>query len=294
MKKTLTLLLILALLTALIAGCGGNGSKEPQSNESQNQAEEQPQNTVIKVGASPVPHAEILNVVKPMLEKEGITLEIVEFTDYNQPNLRLADKDIDANYFQHIPYLEVFSKDHNLDLTYTAKVHIEPMGLYSKKLKDIKELKEGETIDLLNELKEGATIAIPNDPTNGGRALLLLQSAGIIMLKDGAGINATVADIAENPKKINLSELEAAMLPRVLDDVDAAVINTNYALEAGLVPTEDAYVIESADSPYVNILAIRKGDEERPELKKLAEALNSPDVKKFIEENYKGAVVPAF
>ncbi|MGI6485997.1 MAG: MetQ/NlpA family ABC transporter substrate-binding protein [Tepidanaerobacteraceae bacterium] len=294
MKKTLTLLLILALLTALIAGCGGNGSKEPQSNESQNQAEEQPQNTVIKVGASPVPHAEILNVVKPMLEKEGITLEIVEFTDYNQPNLRLADKDIDANYFQHIPYLEVFSKDHNLDLTYTAKVHIEPMGLYSKKLKDIKELKEGETIDLLNELKEGATIAIPNDPTNGGRALLLLQSAGIIMLKDGAGINATVADIAENPKKINLSELEAAMLPRVLDDVDAAVINTNYALEAGLVPTEDAYVIESADSPYVNILAIRKGDEERPELKKLAETLNSPDVKKFIEENYKGAVVPAF
>lgn len=298
MKKTLTLLLILALLTALIAGCGGNGSKEPQSNESQNQAEEQPQNTVIKVGASPVPHAEILNVVKPMLEKEGITLEIVEFTDYNQPNLRLADKDIDANYFQHIPYLEVFSKDHSLDLTYTAKVHIEPMGLYSKKLKDInelkKQLKDGETIDILNELKEGATIAIPNDPTNGGRALLLLQSAGIIKLKDGAGIDATAADIAENPKKINLSELEAAMLPRVLEDVDAAVINTNYALEAGLVPTEDAYVIESADSPYVNILAIRKGDEERPELKKLAEALNSPDVKRFIEENYKGAVVPAF
>lgn len=230
-----------------------------------------------------MPHAQILNVVKPLLEKEGITLEIVEFTDYVQPNLKLAEKELDANYFQHIPYLEDFSKEHNLDLTYIAKVHIEPMGIYSQKIKN------------LSELKEGATIAIPNDATNGGRALLLLQSAGVIKLKPDAGIKATVNDIVENPKKkLKISELEAATLPRVLSDVDAAVINTNYALEAGLIPTKDALFIESANSPYVNVLVVRKGDESRPELKKLAEALNSPEVKKFIEETYKGAVVPAF
>ncbi|ABY93057.1 MetQ/NlpA family ABC transporter substrate-binding protein [Thermoanaerobacter sp. CM-CNRG TB177] len=278
MKKFLTTLLLLSLLTIFIAGCG---TKQGPTSDKQTQ-NQGVSKTTIKVGATPVPHAQILNVVKPLLEKEGITLEIVEFTDYVQPNLKLAEKELDANYFQHIPYLEDFSKEHNLDLTYIAKVHIEPMGIYSQKIKN------------LSELKEGATIAIPNDATNGGRALLLLQSAGVIKLKPDAGIKATVNDIVENPKKIKISELEAATLPRVLSDVDAAVINTNYALEAGLIPTKDALFIESANSPYVNVLVVRKGDESRPELKKLAEALNSPEVKKFIEETYKGAVVPAF
>lgn len=281
MKRALTVILVLGLAVLLIAGCGAKqGSATNEQSQNQNGGETK--TVSIKVGASPVPHAEILKVVKPILEKEGINLEIVEFTDYIQPNLKLNDKELDANYFQHIPYLEDFSKEHKLDLTYTAKVHIEPMGIYSQKVKS------------LNELKDGATIAIPNDPTNGGRALLLLQSAGVLKLKEGTGIKATVSDIAENPKNIKISELEAATLPRVLQDVDAAVINTNYALEAKLVPTKDALFIESADSPYVNILAVRKGDESRPELKKLAEALNSPEVKKFIEDQYKGAVVPAF
>ncbi|MFV9567367.1 MetQ/NlpA family ABC transporter substrate-binding protein [Thermoanaerobacter mathranii] len=274
MKKILTIVLLFSLITLFISGCGAKQISQSQTEDTSK--------ITIKVGATPVPHAQILNVVKPILAKEGINLEIVEFTDYVQPNLKLAEKELDANYFQHIPYLEDFSKEHNLNLTYIAKVHIEPMGIYSQKIKN------------LSELKEGATIAIPNDATNGGRALLLLQSAGVIKLKPDAGIKATVNDIVENPKKIKISELEAATLPRVLSDVDAAVINTNYALEAGLIPTKDALFIESADSPYVNVLVVRKGDESRPELMKLAEALNSPEVKKFIEEKYKGAVVPAF
>jgi D-methionine transport system substrate-binding protein len=190
---------------------------------------------------------------------------------------------LDANYFQHIPYLESFSKDHNLDLTYTAKVHIEPMGIYSEKINDI------------SELEDGAEIAIPNDPTNGGRALILLEQAGLLKIKEGVGITATVYDIVENPKNLKITELEAATLPRVLGDVAAAVINSNYALEAKFVPTKDALVLESPqDNPYVNILAIRKGDENRPEIVKLSEALNSPEVKKFIEDEYQGAVIPAF
>jgi D-methionine transport system substrate-binding protein len=278
MKKFLAVFLTLSILAFLLSGCGQNQSASENSANQQEQNEK----VTIKVGASPVPHAEILEVVKPILEKEGINLEIVEFTDYVQPNLKLAEKELDANYFQHIPYLEEFSKEHNLDLTYIAKVHIEPMGAYSQKIKN------------LGELKEGATVAIPNDPTNAGRALLLLQTAGLIKLKPDAGIKATVGDIVENPKGLKITELEAATLPRVLPDVDLAVINTNYALEAGLVPTKDALIIEDANSPYVNVLVVRKGDESRPELKKLAEALNSPEVKKFIEEKYQGAVVPAF
>jgi len=281
MKKFLSLFLILSLAITLLAGCGSSqSSASDKQPESQYSGESQP--ITIKVGATPIPHAEVLYVVKPLLEKEGINLEVIEFTDYVQPNIQLAEKELDANYFQHIPYLEDFSKEHNLDLTYTTKVHIEPMGIYSQKIND------------LNELKDGATIAIPNDATNGGRALLLLESAGILKLKDGVGIKATLGDIAENPKNIKITELEAAMLPRMLQDFDAAVINTNYALEAGLVPTKDALAIESADSPYVNVLAIRKGDESRPELKKLGELLNSQEVKQFIEEKYEGAVVPAF
>ncbi len=278
MTRKIISIVSLILVALLIVSCGSAQNSQPQAENS-----EDGQPIVLKVGASPVPHAEILNVVKPLLEAEGIELQIVEFADYNQPNLRLADKDLDANYFQHIPYLESFSNDHNLDLTYTAKVHIEPMGIYSEKIKDI------------SELEDGAEIAIPNDPTNGGRALILLEQAGLLKIKEGVGITATVYDIVENPKNLKITELEAATLPRVLGDVAAAVINSNYALEAKFVPTKDALVLESPqDNPYVNILAIRKGDENRPEIVKLSEALNSPEVKKFIEDEYQGAVIPAF
>ncbi|MFY9311989.1 MAG: MetQ/NlpA family ABC transporter substrate-binding protein [Tepidanaerobacteraceae bacterium] len=278
MTRKIISIVSLILVALLVVSCGSAQNSQPQAENS-----EDGQPIVLKVGASPVPHAEILNVVKPLLEAEGIELQIVEFADYNQPNLRLADKDLDANYFQHIPYLESFSKDHNLDLTYTAKVHIEPMGIYSEKINDI------------SELEDGAEIAIPNDPTNGGRALILLEQAGLLKIKEGVGITATVYDIVENPKNLKITELEAATLPRVLGDVAAAVINSNYALEAKFVPTKDALVLESPqDNPYVNILAIRKGDENRPEIVKLSEALNSPEVKKFIEDEYQGAVIPAF
>ncbi|HHV55081.1 MAG TPA: MetQ/NlpA family ABC transporter substrate-binding protein [Firmicutes bacterium] len=237
---------------------------------------------VIKVGASPVPHAEILNFIKPALAKQGIQLQVIEFTDYVRPNLALAEGEIDANYFQHIPYLETFSRDHHLDLTYIAKVHIEPMGVYSRRVKNLK------------DLPQGAQVGIPNDPTNGGRALLLLERAGLIKLRKGAGITATPFDIVENPKNLRIRELEAPQLPRALDDLHAAVINTNFALEAGLVPTKDALFIEDASSPYVNVLAVRTKDRDNPALRKLAEALTTPEVRQFILEQYKGAVVPVF
>ncbi len=273
MKKiTLFILTAFLALATLVAGCGGKEAAAPAA----------PEKKTIKVGATAVPHAEILNVVKPLLEKEGINLVIVEMSDYVRPNVAVAEKELDANFFQHIPYLTKFSAERKLDLTYTAAVHIEPMGIYSKQVKN------------LNDVPNGAQIAIPNDPTNGGRALALLAKAGIIKLKDGAGVNATVKDITDNPKNVKIRELEAPQLPRALDDVALSVINTNYALEAKLVPTKDALFIEQNDSPYVNVLAIRKGDENRPEIQKLTKALTSPEVKKFINEKYQGAVVPAF
>ena len=212
-------------------------------------------NTTIKVGATPVPHAEILEFIKPLLAAEGIQLQVVEFTDYVQPNLALSDGELDANYFQHVPYLETFSADHRLDLAVLTKVHIEPMGLYSTRVAS------------LDQLRNGAVIAIPNDVTNGGRALLLLQGAGLITLRSGVGLEATPLDITSNPKRLQFRELEAAMLPRALSDVDAAIINTNYALEAGLDPLEDSLVIEGEESPYANVVAIRSGDLENAALK---------------------------
>ena len=270
MENKLRKIIIFGLicLSFLALGCGG-GEKAKES-------------VTIKVGATVMPHAEILEVVKPILAKEGVNLQIVEFSDYVKPNLALSDKEIDANYFQHLPYLDSFVKEHKLKLISFAKVHIEPMGIYSKKIKN------------LDELKTGDIITIPNDPTNGGRALLLLAKAKVIKLKENAGISATIQDIVDNPKKLVIRELEAAQLPRTIDDATISVINTNFALAAGFVPTKDALLLEAADSPYVNILVIRQGDEKRPELEKLARALNSPDVKKFIEDKYKGAVVPAF
>ena len=205
----------------------------------------------------------------------------MEFTDYVQPNLALNDKNLDANYFQHKPYLDEFNKQRGTKLVSIGSVHLEPMKVYSAKLKDLK------------DLPDNAHVAIPNDPTNGGRALLLLQSAGLIKLREGAPITATPQDVAENPKNLQFSELEAPQLPRSLNDADIAIINSNFALEAKLDPNTAIYT-ESADSPYVNVVVVREGDENRPELKKLMDALHSQTVKDFINKKYGGAVTPTF
>ena len=227
---------------------------------------------------NPRPHAEILEVIKPLAAEKGINIEIVVFTDYVLPNLALADGELDANFFQHVPYLDTFKSDRRLDLASLVAVHVEPMGLYSNKIKS------------LSELKNGALIGIPNDPTNGGRALLLLQTAGLIEVDKAAGITPTVFDITKNPKNLKFTELEAAMLPRSLQDLDAAVINTNYALEGGLVPTKDALIMEGEESPYANIVAVRTADLEKPEFAILAELLTSDAVREFIETEYKGSI----
>ncbi len=236
----------------------------------------------LNVAATAVPHAELLEFVKPQLAEQGVTLNVKVFTDYVQPNIRVAEKRLDANFFQHQPYLDEFNKGKGTDLVSVAGVHIEPFGAYSSKHKS------------LDALPNGANVVIPNDATNGGRALLLLAKAGVISLKDGAGITATPKDIADNPKRIKVRELEAATLPRVLTQVDLALINTNYALEAKLNPTEDALVIEGSDSPYVNILVARPDNKDSDAMQKLAAALHSEEVRQFIQEKYKGAVVPAF
>ena len=273
-KKTALIAAGILALAGFAGGCGQSASTGKTSGGDKK--------VVLKVGATPVPHAEILNQVKPALAKEGVDLQVVEFTDYVKPNLSLNDKELDANFFQHKPYLDKFTYERKLALISIGKVHIEPMGVYSKKIKN------------MNEVPNGARIAIPNDPTNGGRALAILAKAGLLKLKDNVGVMATVNDITSNPKNLKIIEAEAAMLPRALDDVDLAVINSNFAMEAKLNPTKDAIFIETKDSPYANIVAVRKGDEKRPEIQKLMKALNSPEVKKFIEEKYKGAIVPAF
>lgn len=236
----------------------------------------------LSVAATPVPHAELLELVKPTLAKEGVELDIKVFTDYVQPNQQVADGNLDVNFFQHKPYLDSFNKEHKTDLVVVGQVHVEPFGAYSQKIKSIA------------DLKEGAQVALPNDPSNGARALLLLQAEGLIKLKDPDNILATSRDIAENPKKLRFRELEAATLPRVLPDVDLALINTNYALEAGLNPLKDALFIEGSDSPYANILVTVPAKAESADVKALVKALNSEEVKTFIAEKYKGAVVPAF
>lgn len=236
----------------------------------------------LNVAATAVPHAELLEFVKPKLAEQGVTLNVKVFTDYVQPNIQVAEKRLDANFFQHQPYLDEFNKGKGTELVSVAGVHIEPFGAYSSKHKS------------LDALPNGANVVIPNDATNGGRALLLLAKAGVISLKDGAGITATPKDIADNPKRIKVRELEAATLPRVLTQVDLALINTNYALEAKLNPTEDALIIEGSDSPYVNILVARPDNKDSEAMQKLATALHSEEVRQFIEEKYQGAVVPAF
>ncbi|VVP85413.1 MetQ/NlpA family ABC transporter substrate-binding protein [Pseudomonas fluorescens] len=236
----------------------------------------------LTVAASPVPHAEILEFVKPALAKEGVDLKVKVFTDYIQPNVQVAEKRLDANFFQHQPYLDEFNKAKGTSLVAVTGVHLEPLGAYSSKIKKI------------DELPGGANVVIPNDATNGGRALLLLAKAGVITLKDPTNILSTIKDIAQNPKDLKFRELEAATIPRVLTQVDLALINTNYALEAKLDPSKDALVIEGNDSPYVNILVSRADNKDSDAMKKLAAALHSPEVKQFITEKYKGAVLPAF
>ena len=234
------------------------------------------------VGATPIPHQEILELIKPDLAKEGVDLQIKVFTDYVQPNVQLNEKRLDANYFQTKPYLEGFNKGKGATLVTGCGVHVEPFGGYSRKYKSI------------TELPEGATIAIPNEGSNAGRALLLLQKNGLITLKDPTNALSTPKDIATNPKKLKFRELESAVLPRALDQVDLALINTNYALDAGLNPTQDALAIESKDSPYVNFLVARTDNKDDARVQKLAAALTSPQVKEFIAQKYKGAVLPAF
>jgi D-methionine transport system substrate-binding protein len=236
------------------------------------------------VAASPVPHAEILNFVKDNLaEKAGLDLEVKEFTDYVTPNTATEDGSVGANFFQTQPYLDDFNKKNGTHVVSVVDVHLEPLGLYSHKVKKA------------DELKSGATVAIPNDTVNEGRALQLLAANGLLTLKDGVGTAATPADITENPKNLTFKELEAAQTPRSLDDVDAAVVNGNYAIEADLKPATDALVLESAKgNPNSNLLAVKEGNEDDPRVKKLAELLTSPEVKKFIEDTYSGSVVASF
>ena len=242
-------------------------------------AETQSSTTKIVVGATPEPHAALLSLVVDDLAAQGITLEIKEFTDYVTPNDAVEYGEIDANYFQHIPYLESFNTEHGYHLVNAGGIHVEPIALYSSKYSS------------LSDIPNGAVIAIPNDPTNEGRALLLLQSAGLIKLKDDAGLEAIPLDITENPKNFKFSEIEAATLPRVLSDVDAAIINGNYAIPAGLVATRDGLFVEGSDSPYVNVIAVKEGNENNPAIKALIEALKSDEVAAFVAEKYKNGEV---
>ena len=236
----------------------------------------------IKVGVTGGPHAQVMEVVKQVAAKNGLNIKIVEFADYVQPNAALASGDLDANSYQHDPYLQAQVKDRGYKIIRVADTVTFPMGIYSKKIKS------------LADLKTGARIAVPNDPTNGGRALLLLQKQGILKLRANVGLKATPLDIVENPKKLKIVELDAAQIPRSLDDVDAAAINTNFAMEAGLKPKQDAIAIEDPNGPYVNILAIREADKNKPWVAKLIAAYHSPEVKQYIEAKYGGAVVAAW
>jgi len=272
MKKSFSLVLAALLAVFALAGC---------SNGSSGGAEK----TVIKVGASPSPHAEILEQVVDNLAEKGYTLEIVEYTDYVQPNLALESGDLDANYFQHKPYLEDFNEKNGTHLVPVADIHYEPYGLYAGKTKS------------LDELKDGATIAVPNDASNEARALLLLEAAGLIKLKPEAGLLATVMDIEENPKNLKIMEIEAAQLPRSLPDVDMAVINGNYALDAGL-SIKDALAVEDKESiaaeRYANILVVKEGNENNPGILALIEALRSEEVRKYINDSFNGSAIPMF
>lgn len=269
-KNVITILISILVLSLILNGCGSSKSSIEDGE------------ITLKIGATPLPHAEILNFVKPKLEEKGIKLEIIAFTDYVSPNLALDSKDIDANFFQHTPYMESFAKERNIEIVSAGKIHVEPLGLYSKKIKSIEELGEGDII------------TIPNDPSNEGRALILLHNQGIIQLKENFTLQATEKDIVSNPKKLIFKPIDAAQLPRSLEDVEAAIINTNYALEADFNPVDDSLLIEGSESPYANIITVRTEDIDNETIKTLVKILQSEEVRKFIEEKYEGAVVPAF
>lgn len=293
MKRRLTVLaLALCLLLGLVA-CGGNNTANNTANNgtsgnnvADNAADSgDADSKIITVGATPAPHAEILEVAKEVLAEEGYTLDIVEFDDYIMPNDAVEEGELDANYFQHITYMNQFNEDNGYHLVSVGSIHYEPFGIYA-----------GKTASL-EELADGAQVAIPNDATNGGRALLLLEQEGLITLKEGAGITATVNDIVDNPKNLDIVELEARLLPDSLKDVDLAVINGNYAIDAGL-KISDALAIESAEgeaaTAYANVLVVKEGNENDEGVQALLKALESDEVRTFIEETYDGAVVPLF
>lgn len=240
------------------------------------------QSKPIKIGVTAGPHAEIMEEVKKVAEKDGLKLQIVEFNDYIQPNAALAAGDLDANSYQHQPYLDDQIATRGYKFVSVGQTITFPMGIYSKKIKSLK------------ELKDGARFGLPNDPTNGGRALLLLQSQGVIKLKPNAGFKASPRDVADNPKKLKFVELDAAQLPRSLDDLDAASINTDYAVKNGLTPTKDAIALEDRQGPYANLIAVREKDKDQPWVKTLVRAYQSEDVRKFIDTQFKGAILPAF
>ena len=274
-KKSILSIVLAGVVTLGLVGCGGAntaGTKDTKNDK------------VIKIGVTPKPHKEIVDIAKPLLEKQGYKVEITEFNDYVQPNTAVSEGSLDANFFQHTPYLNEQNQSKGFKLVSVGPIHLEPMGLYSKKIKS------------LDELKDGATIAVPNDPSNEARALKLLAGKGIIKIKDGELV--TSKDITENKKNLKFSELEAAAIPRAMDDVDAAVINGNYAIEAKFNPTKDALVVEDKNSeaakPYANILVVKEGNEKQEKIQALYNALRSPEVKAFIEKEYSGAVIPVF
>lgn len=281
--KKLTLSLMALFVVLALAACGQKAAETPASSAPAASATPAAAKEVtLKVGASSVPHAEILNSIKDKMKAQGVKLEVIEFNDYVQPNVQVFEKQLDANFFQHQPYLDQYNLDKKQNLVKVVGVHIEPFGAYSQKVKSA------------TELKDGASVAIPNDPSNAGRALALMEKNGLIKLKDGVGIKGTVKDIIENKKKLQIKELDPAMLPRTIGEFDLALINTNYALQANLNPTKDALFIEDKNSPYVNIIVSRPDNKDSEAMQKLAKELNSADTKKFIEDKYKGAIVPAF
>ena len=282
MKKKLLALLLGLTLCLSLAACGGSTDDTAADDTADASGDDAAETVTLTVAASPTPHAVILEQCVPILAEQGIDLVINEYSDYVVPNTAVEDGDEDANYFQHIPYLEEFNETRGTHLVDVASVHIEPMGVYA-----------GKTASL-EELADGAVIAIPNDATNEGRALLLLEAQGLITLDDSSNLTATPNNIVDNPKNLEFQELEAATIPSVLADVDLAVINSNYALGAGLNPTTDALAIESSDSPYVNVLVVKEGNENNEAIQALVDALHSDTIRDYITETFDGAVVPAF
>lgn len=282
-NRIIGLIIITALTAGVLTGCGQSSGMVSRNKNSEQHSEIEKELEPIRVGAGVTPHAEILREIQDDLEKKGYALEVVEYNDYVLPNTALEDGDLDANYFQHKPYLDDFNAENGTHIVGVANVHFEPLGIYAGKTKS------------LADLKDGAEVAVPNDTTNEARALLLLEQEGLIKLKEKAGLQATILDIQENPLNLKIKELEAAQVARAVSDVDIACINGNYAIEAGL---EEAIALESAESEaaetYANLIAVKEGNEDTEKTQALVEAVLSNKVKDFITANYKGAVVPVF